>query len=320
VDEYILPNNLTFSQALNAAGRSLSGQVKNLGLVYRPVLLAQAYVRYARQKYNLDHEVMRTAIVEAPNPRGRVIWDDYPTPAVEPRQLGGVPDPQARFATLEAPLSDASLMSSMKKDFQDWVYRVSEVNVRANPSLKVYAGPNVSAAEFRKMCSEAARQERDEELRKVDDSFDKKLKRIEDKIEREQRELDEDKSDLAQRRMEEMGTHAENVLRLFSKRSSSVSRSLSKRRMTERAKADVEESEDALIELAKDYEDMAREKAEALEEINERWGEIANEIEEIGVMPYKKDIMMDLFGVAWFPYYIVQFDREITELPGYYLK
>ena len=112
-----------------------------------------------------------------------------------------------------------------------------------------------------------------DEVSKVEDSYDTKLKRIEDKIEREERELAEDESELSQRRMEEMGTHAENVMRLFSKRrSSSVSRSLSKRRMTEKAKADVEESRDALEDLAKDYAEMEHEKAEALEEINERWG------------------------------------------------
>jgi hypothetical protein len=31
----------------------------------------------------------------------------------------------------------------------------------------------------------------------------------------------------------------------------------------------------------------------------------------------KKDVSLDLFGVAWFPYHLVQVGAELVELPGY---
>ena len=62
---------------------------------------------------------------------------------------------------------------------------------------------------------------------------------------------------------------------------------------------------------------MEIEKAAALEEINDRWGEIANQITEIPVTPYKKDVMIDLFGLAWQPYFIAQNKQELSELPGF---
>ena len=138
-----------------------------------------------------------------------------------------------------------------------------------------------------------------------------------DRLKREQRELDEDKAELSQRKMEEMGTHAETLISMFSKRRRSISSSMSKRRMTAKAKADVEESEEAIVDMEKDIAELKREMDEAIEDVNDRWGEIANDIGEITVRPYKKDVLIDLFGVAWAPYHLVQLGKEIIELPGY---
>jgi hypothetical protein len=119
--------------------------------------------------------------------------------------------------------------------------------------------------------------------------------------------------------MEEVGTHAENIFGLFTGRKSSrrLSSSLSKRRMTAQAKADVEESQDAIEELKKGIAALEKEKAQALEEVQSRWGEIANEVSEITVSPLKKDILLDLFGVAWRPCHVVKVGGKIEELPGY---
>ena len=189
--------------------------------------------------------------------------------------------------------------------------------MRANEELKVYAGPDVSAAEFREMCAEAAREARDDEIKKVGASFEKKIDALEKKLAREERELDEDRSELSQRKMEEWGTHAENVLSLFGGRRRRMTTSLSKRRMTEKARSDVEESEETIEEFKQDILELEAEAKETVEEINDYWGEIANEVSDIKVTPFKKDIMVDLFGVAWFPYHVVEVEGRMIELPGY---
>jgi hypothetical protein len=322
VVEYFLPNNLTLSQAINASGRSYPSDVRSLGLLYRPTALAQAQVRFLNRKYNLDYELQHTILVSEPDRRGRVRWEDHPATPVDPASLEKRPAPQARFASVTAPFTDAKIVNAMGKDFLDWAYRSSQVLVRANETLKAYAGPEVSSAEFRKMCSDAAREGRDAEIKKVGDSYDTKLDRLQERLAREERELREDQDELGSRKLEELGTHAENVLNLFSGRKSSrrLSSSLSKRRMTQQAKADVEESEDAIKDFQKQIADLEAEKAKALEDVQERWSEVANDITEIPVQPYKKDVFVDLFGVAWMPFHLVQVGEEVVELPGYNAK
>jgi hypothetical protein len=315
--EYFLPNTLSFTQAFKSTGQAYPPEANSLGLHYRPALLAQADIRFVNRKYNLDYALLLAALVPDPDRRGSLRWDDYQTQAMQRNSLDSAPDPRARFAPLDAPLNDAKTMTSLRRSFEDWAYRSAEVQVRANEELGVYAGPEVSQSEFRKLCSEAARQGRDAELEKVGASFQTKLDRLEDRLSAEERELREDESEYSQRKLEEYGTHAENLLGLFGGRKRRLSTSLSKRRMTEKAKADIEESQDAIQQYKKDLADLEKEKAQALEEVNEKWSDIVDDVVEISVNPFKKDILVDLFGVAWLPYYVVQVGNEVIELPGY---
>jgi len=319
IDEFFLPNNLTFTQAFKAAGRSMPGEAFSQGLLYRPSLLGQLSVRFLNRKYNLDSELMQTVLAPGSELRGLVRWENFQEEPVDSRSLDSEPDPRARFVPIEEPLADLKEMASLQKDLVDWAFRNVKATVRVNENLKLYTGPDVSAAEFRSMCAEAARKLRQEDLDKVESAFDKKLKALTDKLDREERELDEDETELSQRKMEEMGTHAENIFGLFGGRKSSrrISSSLSKRRMTAQAKADVDESKDVIKDLKAQIQALETEKAQALEEAANQWGEAANQVEEISVPALKKDVLVELFGVGWFPYHIVKVGEEIVELPGY---
>ena len=63
--------------------------------------------------------------------------------------------------------------------------------------------------------------------------------------------------------------------------------------------------------------ELEKELAREIEDIQAEWAEIADDMEVIAVRPYKKDILVDLFGVAWFPYHLIDVDGRPLELPGY---
>jgi paraquat-inducible protein B len=208
-------------------------------------------------------------------------------------------------------------MEILEKDFLDWIYQTVKATVRANKSLKVYAGPDVSQADFRRQCSEAAQEGREQEMKQVEATFDKKIDALADKLAREERELSADESDLSHRRMDEYATHAETIFGLFGRRRKSISKSVSKRRMAEQAEADVKESKEVIADLQAQIATLKKEKEAALQEVSDRWSRIVEEENEIPVSPAKKDILLDIFGVAWFPFYTVQTGDEMIELPGF---
>ncbi|MCZ7552014.1 MAG: DUF87 domain-containing protein [Anaerolineales bacterium] len=317
VNEYFLPNNQTISEALKAA--SLQGPLEPLGLVYRPVVLAQARTLFLNRKYNLNYELPQTALVGDPGPAGVMRWEDYSAAPLDPRRLDNQPAPQARFSALNAALSDARALAAMQKDFSEWAFRSGKVTLRANEALKIYGGPDVSQADFRKQCADAARDGRDAEIMKRSAEIDRKIATIQERLRREQRELEQDESKHNQRKMEEMGSAADTLLSIFNKRSSNrrISSSLSKRRMTETARAEVEESKKAIADFDKQIAALEQEKTAALAEVQERWGQLAGQIEEISLAPLKKDVFVELFGVAWYPYHLIQTEGRTIELPAY---
>jgi len=321
IDEFFLPNNLTFTQAFKAAGREYPTEALSQGLIYRGVILAQASARLVSLKYKLDIDVFKTTVVENPDRRGIVRWENYPAERIDPSKLDQAPDPQARFKSPEAPLNDVKLMNSLKKDFLDWSYRNSELMVRANEELKLYAEPETTEGEFRTQCSNAARQACEAELKKTSATFDSKLRTLNDRLEREQRELEQDKSELSSRKLEEAGNVAETFAGLLGfSRKRSISSSLTKRRLTSQAKSDVEESIDTIKDIQDQITVIETEKAAALQAVNDKWGEVANQITEVPISAQKSDILLDFFGVAWMPYHLVKVGEQLIELPGFSVK
>ncbi len=316
IDEYYLPNNLSLLKAVDLAGISAPQQVE-YQVVYKPALIAQATIRFMKRNYNLDYDLVTTALVREPDQTGRVSWDDWGAEPIDLDELEPGARAEARFHDLTSPLSDGTKLRELETDFKDWIYHSVTVSIRANEELEVFAGPQVSQGEFRRMCAEAAEDALEEEKEKVMVSFKKKLDTIKDRLMREKRELDEDEVELSQRKMEEIGTHAENLISLLAGRQRRMTTSLTKRRMTSQAKADVKESLDTIEEYKKEIEDLEKERLEALAEVEEKWREILESDAEIPVTPYKKDILLELFGVGWLPYYVYDDGGKQVELAAY---
>ncbi len=115
ISEYFLPNNLTLAEALRSAGPEYQQVSGSQGLVYHPVLLAQARTLFLNRKYDLDYELPQAVIVAAPDKRGVVRWENFPATPLDPRKLDDQPAPQARFTSLDVPLSDAKVLNASAK-------------------------------------------------------------------------------------------------------------------------------------------------------------------------------------------------------------
>ncbi len=309
IDEFFLPNKLSFQKAVDQAGLSAAEDVP-YQVVYKPVLVAQALVRFLKRNYNLDHDLPVSALVRELDKSGRVRWDEWTGEAINLDELEPQARRDSRFLDLNPPLSDGTRLREMETDFTDWIYHSITATVRANEKLEVFAGPEVSQGEFRRMCAESAEKALEDEKKKVNLSFEKKLDTIKDRLLREERELSEDEVELSQRKMEEVGKHAENLISLLAGRKRSISTSLTKRRMTSQAKADVEESLQMIEQYKKEIEDLEKDRADALRDVEDKWQEILENTVEIPVAPFKKDILVELFGVAWMPYYVYE-DGEL---------
>jgi len=276
IAEYFLTQNLSLQQAAQAAGRGAPAGAKT---VYQPALLAQAKVRFLDRKYGVDRLVSKTALVIDPDPRGVIRWQDFPAAPVDDVDMSKSPVGEAEFAALEPPLTDGKTLKSLEKDFQDWAFHESSLKVAVDPAQRA-GGPQAA--------------------------IDKKLEVLRMKLQREELELQQDKSEMAQRTIEEMGTAADNIFGLLTGRSRRLTTSLTKRRLTSKAAGDVKETEQTIELLKKQIRDLEQMKTAGTPQ--------PAAATEVTLTPAQKDVYVELFGVAWVPYYRLP---DGTELLGY---
>lgn len=318
IREYFLPQNFSLPEAFQHAQKSMPSEAMIQGVVYRPGLLAAAQVRLLDRKYGVDTEMVRAAFVDSMDARGIVRWEEFAYSGPPLDKVETTPAASARFSTIDAPLNNAKQMTALQKDFTDWVFRNSEVTARANAKLKVFAGPDITAADFMKQCAETAREACDAEIEKKTSALEKKIRTLKDKLGREESELREDEAELQNRNIESYANLAELGASLFGlTRKKSVTTQFTKHRLAQSAKAQVQESQENITRLSNELENLEKERDTVASEINNRWGSIVSEFDEVSVKPKKTDIYINIFGVAWMPYYIVQAGSETLELPAF---
>lgn len=318
IREYYLPQNYSLPEAFNAAGKTQAYGAAIQGVVYRPVLLASAQIRILDRKFGVAVEVTKTALVSGLDRRGIVRWDEFPYAGPSLDKLESMAAPSSKFSSIEPPLNDSKLMTALQKDFTDWVFRNSSVTARANTALKVFAGPDVSQADFIKACADTAREARDAEIAKKTNAIEKKIRTLEDKLGREERELREDEAELQNRNIESGANLLELGASVFGlTRKKSVTTQFTKHRLAQSAKAEVQESQEAIAQLTKDLNDLMREREQVVREISDKWGRVVSESTEVTINPKKTDVYVNIFGVAWMPHYIIQAGGETSELAAF---
>lgn len=314
IEEYFLPNDRGVSET--AAELNLSTALQAEGVCYRAVLFAQAEVRYVARQYGLDY-ARRIAVAVGEVEGSMARWEEHEFRPYALKDMQRAPLPQAQFYPAPAWLTDVKRVKALQRDFEDWVYREGMIRLRANAKLKVFAGPQVSSAEFRELCSEAARKAADLEIQKVESVYGKKLEALQQRISRQALEVKEQQEQLSHRKLEQYGKMGETVLGLLGGRKRSLSSAIGKVRMTQQSKVQLEQEEQELESLKQQYRSQEKAYQEAVKEIRERWAQMVNDVSEIPLTPAKKDIFVEAFGVAWLPYYQFKAGNTVKEAPAF---
>ena len=313
-----LPVSKGLSKALDEVGESLGTDTNQPALLYRPALAGQARVAFLDRKHNISQEKLYAVRIEEMRRKGLVRWEDHQVDPIDLDDFTRSPLPNATFDSLDdLPVIDSKYIKSLNSDFVDWIYRTQTMVIRVNEALEVVAGPDVSEDEFEEICTKAVEKKKEEALDSIRDKYETKLDKIEDRLQDEIQDLEEDKAELSHRRMEEAGKGLENILGLIGGRRRSISTSLTKRRMTSKAKADLKATEQEIKELEEELADMEAELEDVLKEAGEEWENVTDQTIEVPVSPYKKNIFTEMFGLLWLPYYAFEKEGRWVTVPAF---
>ena len=85
---------------------------------------------------------------------------------------------------------------------------------------------------------------------------------------------------------------------------------MTKRRMTAKAKLDVEESEEEIKRLQKEIADLQAELKREADDIAEQWDAMLEDIDTYEVKPRRTDVDVMMTSVVWLPYWEITYEAR----------
>jgi chromosome segregation ATPase len=218
----------------------------------------------------------------------------------------------ARFAPLHRAFDSVTRLRSLERDFADYVYRESALELDYHPALKLTARPDETSSQFRRRCYALIQRKRDQELSKLERGVQAKVERLEARIRREERELEQDELEFRDRKREELISAGESVFNVLRGRRHSRALSIAsrKRRLTRQSKAEIKESLDAIEDLDAQIGNLLDQAEREQAHIQQRWAELTDDVETIQIRPRKTDVFVETWGVVWLPYWELIYEER----------
>ena len=215
----------------------------------------------------------------------------------------------AVYALPEAPIDKAAYFAAAKRDIRDTLYRERQVVLLRNPSLELWSRAGESRDSFAARCDTAAQSMADEETAKLRDKYETKVRRATDALRTAERRLAELEADYDARRQDELVSGVGDVIgSLFGGRrtargiASSLSRGSSRRSLTTRTKQRMSTAEEKVMDRVAVVEDLESDLLDEVAEIDAKWAEAADDIEEVEIGLEKNDIHVDDMAIVWVPF------------------
>jgi hypothetical protein len=321
VSQYFLPQMVTSQQVIADWEQRTNFSAQNVGqvlLAYRPVLLAQASVRFQDRKtgtYTARSYAYHIAELPA---TGIIRWEEHEAQPVDTRQISAEPFSGAIFAELPTGLTESARLTVLRREFGDVLYNTKRLKIPFNSTLKIFGNPDSDFSEFRAQVTQAAREARDQEIDALTAKYEGIMDKLEEELRKKAQRLEGEKRELALQKRDELFTTGEAVLSLLRGNTAYTLSRMSRAAIyRERSKGEVQSYESELQEVDQKIAKAEQEFEAALKEINERWAKVAQQVEEHLVTPFKKDILVDLFGIGWVPFWYTTINGQPLVLPAY---
>ena len=108
-----------------------------------------------------------------------------------------------------------------------------------------------------------------------------------------------------------------NILSLFLGRRRTLTTSLTKRRLSSEAEADVKETEAEIQDLEVQINDLTAEAQSLIKDIDSRWDEVVQSVGQIPLQASRSDVYVSLFGIAWLPFHLVDVGGREVDIPAF---
>jgi hypothetical protein len=211
-----------------------------------------------------------------------------------------VPD-GARYALTEAPIDSPQFWATVTSELKDYLYRNASIEVFRNAELKLYSRVGETEQEFQERCDRAAEEHADEEVAKVRERLEARLDRAKEQLATAHRRMQELEIDTETRKRDEWLSGAGDVLGVLlgGRRTRSLSGASRRRSQTQRTEQRLRSAQAKVQDKADDIAELEEGLVLEIEEINDKWEDIAAAIDTIEVGLEKNDINVNEVALVW---------------------
>jgi len=267
-----------------------------------PTLLLKYSVRFFDKKRDIDKIEKHWAIAPEPNNLGEIDWSQIET--LDSRLIYDKPiylEENLVYHEIPDSYNTKKELRDYRDKLSEFLYRNKSYSISTHPSLKISQEQEESKAGFLMRVKQAAREERDQEIDKLEKKYDTKLDSINSKINKLTSSLSSEEAEYDARKREEIFGIGETVLGVLlgRRRTTGITTASRRRRMTTQTKHKIEETSKEIEELKKEMSELEQELEEQVQEITDKWDNVEDKIEEYKINPRRTDIDVDEPKLAW---------------------
>jgi hypothetical protein len=279
-------------------------------LLYEPMLLASAQVRFVETKIQVDcpRDLMLVTAME----RGAVAvnWQNSAEAGFGLDDLEREPAEDAVFAELAAEAAKAKSYAAWSRDLVTWLYGSQTLELLRTPSLGETSLPGESERDFRARLQQAGREKRDESVEKLRRAYAPKMAAIEERIRRAEQAVEREREQASQQKMQTAISVGATLLGAFLGRKAVSTATMGRAATAARAGSrtwkesqDVARASETVEALKQQCGDLEAEFASETQALEAAVNPATETLETVAVKLKKSNITVRLVALAWMPHW-----------------
>ena len=279
------------------------------GLVYQPMLLGVAEVRFADTKRGVDVSQDLAVLVPVTDGPVPVDWDAAREAAVTVGDLETEPTAGAAFADLPAIAGKKKSYADWTRDLAGWIFRTRALELLSSPALKQVSRPGESEGDFRARIQHAAREERDAAVERLRQKYAPKLAALQERIRRAQQAVEREQGQATQHGLQVAISVGATLLGAFLGRKAVSATTLGRATTAARGAGrtmkeaqDVSRAKESAESLQQQLGDMEAEFTRESEALAAKTDAGHETLETVSLKPTKSNVSVKLLALAWAPY------------------
>jgi hypothetical protein len=290
-------------------------------LVYQPMILGSAKVRFVDSKINID--IGRDVTIMAPIREGvmTVDWDHAIEASFDLSDLEQASVGEALFANLPNLAGKAKSYETFSKDFTGWLYQAQKFEIFRSPTSKAISLPGEPERDFRVRLQQAGREQRDQQSEALRKKYSPKIAALQDRIRRAEQMVERQQAESRSSQIQAAISVGATILGAFLGRKTISTGNIGKATTAIRGAGramkeskDVSQAEDNVAALQQQLTALEAEfKAEA-DALVAATDPLTEKLEPLSLRPTKSNISIKLVALAWVPHWRA---ADGTSLPAW---